>query len=130
MLCRTTMKKLLLIALLIAALTGCNEKNMNNELKPFDVQKEFADNGFTFFTKNLILCSGDTTENNAMTIGWGGIGNYLGHDRPAVTVYVAPARYTWEFMERYNNTTKDWYADFDAGIHTVYIGEVIGSWRR
>ena len=67
---------------------------MNNELKPFDVQKEFADNGFTFFTKNLILCSGNTTENNAMTIGWGGIGNYLGHDRPAVTVYVAPARYT------------------------------------
>jgi flavin reductase (DIM6/NTAB) family NADH-FMN oxidoreductase RutF len=184
--------------LLIAALTGCNEKNMNNELKPFDVQKEFADNGFTFFTKNLILCSGDTTENNAMTIGWGGIGNYLGHDRPAVTVYVAPARYTWEFMERHNrftimefedpaiwkymgrnsgrdgdkaaalglhtaytpdgtpyyeeaklvieceimtswhqnendfrnNTPKDWYADFDAGIHTVYIGEVIGSWRR
>ena len=56
---------------------------MDNELKPFDVQKEFADNGFTFFTKNLILCSDDTTENNAMTIGWGGIGNYLGHDRPA-----------------------------------------------
>ena len=28
------MKKLLLIALLIAALTGCNEKTMNNELKP------------------------------------------------------------------------------------------------
>ena len=63
------MKKLLLIALLIAVLTGCKEKTMNNELKPFDVQKEFADNGFTFFTKNLILCSGDTTENNAMTIG-------------------------------------------------------------
>ena len=28
------MKKLLLIALLIAVLTGCNEKTMNNELKP------------------------------------------------------------------------------------------------
>lgn len=41
MLCRTTMKKLLLIALLITALTGCKEKTMNNELKPFDVQKEF-----------------------------------------------------------------------------------------
>jgi hypothetical protein len=33
-------------------------------------------------------------------------------------------------MERHNNTPKDWYADFDAGIHTVYIGEVIGSWRK
>lgn len=192
------MKKLLLITLLIIALTNCKEKSMNNELQPFDVQKEFADNGFTFFTKNLILCSGDTTENNAMTIGWGGIGNYLGSDRPAVNVYVAPARYTWQFMERHkrftimefedpevwkymgrnsgrngdkaaalglhtaytpdgtpyyqeaklvieceimtswhqnasdfrNNTPKDWYAYFDAGIHTIYIGEVIGAWKR
>ena len=46
------MKKLLLITLLIIALTNCKEKSMNNELQPFDVQKEFADNGFTFFTKN------------------------------------------------------------------------------
>ncbi len=133
-----------------------------------------------------------------MTIGWGGIGNYLGHDKPAVTVYVAPARYTYEFMERHNrftimefddpevwkymgkysgrdgdkaaalglhvaytdngtpyyeeaslviecetmtawhqtesdfrnNTPKEWYDGFDAGIHTVYIGEVLGAWRR
>ena len=99
------MKKLLLITLLIIALTNCKEKSMNNELQPFDVQKEFADNGFTFFTKNLILCSGDTTENNAMTIGWGGIGNYLGSDRPVVNVYVAPARYTWQFMERHKRFT-------------------------
>ena len=69
MLCRTTMKKLLLIALLITALTGCKEKTMNNELKPFDVQKEFADNGFTFFTKNLILCSGDTTDRALASVG-------------------------------------------------------------
>ena len=166
--------------------------------KAFDVQKEFEKNGFTFFTENLILCSGDTTENNAMTIGWGSIGNYLGHDRPAVTVYVAPARYTYDFMERHarftimkfdkpdiakylgshsgrdgdkaaalglhvaytphgtpyyteatmvieceimtawhqrpedfrNSTPKKWYADFSAGVHTVYIGEVIGAWKK
>ena len=174
------------------------ETTMNTELKPFDVQKDFADNGFTFFTQNPVLCSGDTTENNAMTIGWGGIGNYLGHNRPVVTVYVAPARYTYEFMERHprftmmlfdndevwqymgrysgrdgdkaaalglhtaytehgtpyyeeakmvieceimtawhqtendfrNDTPKKWYDGFDAGIHTVYIGEVIGAWKR
>lgn len=193
--------------LLVFALNSCGERQpqnetkettMNNELKPFDVQKDFADNGFTFFTKNLILCSGDRTESNAMTIGWGGIGNYLGHDRPAVTVYVAPARYTYEFMERHkrftimecddpeiwqylgsksgrdgdkaaalglhvaytdngtpyyeeaklvieceimtawhqteqdfrNDIPREWYDGFDAGIHTVYIGEVIGAWRR
>ncbi len=169
-----------------------------SELKAFDVQKKFEKNGFTFFTENLILCSGDTTANNAMTIGWGSIGNYLGHSRPAVTVYVAPARYTYEFMNHYprftimqfsnpdiakylgshsgrdgdkaaalglhvaytehgtpyyteadmvieceimtawhqtpsdfrNDTPKKWYADFRAGVHAIYIGEVIGAWKR
>ncbi len=175
-----------------------NEETMTTELTPFDVQQEFAKNGFNWFTENLILCSGDTAASNAMTIGWGGIGNYLGHERPAVTVYVAPARYTWQFMERYprftimqfddpevakymgshsgrdgdkaaalglhvaytehgtpyyeeattviecetmtawhqteadfrNDTPRQWYNGFEAGIHTIYIGEVIGAWRR
>ena len=175
-----------------------NEETMTTELTPFDVQQEFAKNGFNWFTENLILCSGDTAAINAMTIGWGGIGNYLGHERPAVTVYVAPARYTWQFMERYprftimqfddpevakymgshsgrdgdkaaalglhvaytehgtpyyeeattviecetmtawhqtesdfrNDTPRQWYNGFEAGIHTIYIGEVIGAWRR
>ncbi len=207
---------------MVALLAGCGDKQkqndkqktaMNSELKAFDVQKDFADNGFTFFTKNLVLCCGDSTESNAMTIGWGGIGNYLGHERPAVTVYVAPARYTYEFMERHprftimefddpevwkymgkysgrdcegsasgtsdseaekdkkaaalglhvaytehgtpyyeeaktviecetmtawhqteqdfrSATPKEWYDGFEAGIHTVYIGEVIGAWKR
>ena len=170
----------------------------NKELTTFDVQKEFEKNGFNWFTENLIVCSGDTTVNNAMTIGWGGIGNYLGHNRPTVTVYVAPGRYTWAFMEKYprftimqfddpkvwqymgkysgrdgdkaaalglhvaytehgtpyyeeanlviecetmsawhqteqdfrNDTPKKWYDGFEAGIHTVYVGEVIGAWKR
>ena len=197
-----------LLTLLCIALIGCagpqqQEQNTstmnkeNNELIAFDVQKEFQKNGFDWFTENLILCSGDTTESNAMTIGWGGIGNYLGHDRPAVTVYVAPGRFTWEFMEKYprftimqfddpeiwkylgshsgrdgdkaaalglhvaytehgtpyyeeanlviecetmtawhqteqdfrNDTPKKWYDGFDVGIHTIYIGEVIGAWK-
>lgn len=167
-------------------------------LTPFNVQESFEKNGFSWFTENLILCCGDTAQSNAMTIGWGGIGNYLGHDRPAVTVYVAPARYTYEFMEKYprftvmqfdnpevwkymgsnsgrdgdkaaalnlhvaytehgtpyyeeasmvlecetmtawhqaeqdfrNNTPKEWHGKSNAGIHTIYIGEVIGAWER
>ena len=43
----------------------------STELKTINVQKDFEENGFTFFTENLILCSGDTSVNNAMTIGWG-----------------------------------------------------------
>ena len=198
-------KTFLLVLITVIMMGGCaqhaeqNQENMNTEeLKSFDVQKEFQENGFNWFTENLILCCGDTAENNAMTIGWGGIGNYLGHNRPAVTVYVAPARYTWQFMEKYprftimqfddpkiwqymgknsgrdgdkaaalglhtaytengtpyyeeasmviecetmtawhqtesdfrNATAKEWYGKFDAGVHTVYIGEVLGAWKR
>lgn len=201
--------KRILISILCVTMLGCTQQKSqeqndsimpteNKEMKSFDVQKEFEKNGFTWFTENLILCSGDSTRNNAMTIGWGGIGNYLGHNRPAVTVYVAPGRYTYEFMEKYprftimqfddpkvwqylgknsgrdsdkaadlglhvaytehgtpyyeeatmviecetmtawhqtepdfrNNTPKQWYENFEAGIHTIYIGEVIGAWRR
>ena len=207
--------RFILPALLLALLAGCanrqqhaddkQDTTMNTQLKPIDVQKDFADNGFTLFTRNLVLCAGDSTESNAMTIGWGAIGNYLGHERPAVTVYVAPGRYTYEFMERHprftimefddpavwqffgkrsgrefadsttadpkaaalglhvaytdhgtpyyeeaslviecstmtawhqtesdfrSDTPRQWYDGFEAGIHTVYIGEVIGAWRR
>lgn len=38
------MKKILLItSMLLIALTGCKDTSMNTELKPFDVQKDFAD---------------------------------------------------------------------------------------
>ena len=29
-----------------------------------------------------------------------------------------------------NATPKEWYDGFEAGIHTVYIGEVIGAWKK
>ena len=202
------MKKIIFTIVTMLTFCACTSNVKQNEttdtmtqtrtLTPFDVQEEFAKNGFTWFTENLILCSGDTTASNAMTIGWGGIGNYLGHERPAVSVYVAPGRYTWEFMEKYprftimqfdnpeiwqymgkhsgrdgdkakalglhvaytpngtpyyeeasmviecetmtawhqteadfrNNRPKEFYNGFDAGIHTVYIGEVISAMKR
>ena len=96
--------KMMIVATLALSTISCGskkttqnieEEKVTHELTAFDVQKEFAHNDFTWFTENLILCSGNINESNAMTIGWGGIGNYLGHSRPAVTVYVAPSRYTW-----------------------------------
>jgi len=166
--------------------------------KAINLKEEFNDNAFTFFTRGPILLSGDTTAHNAMTIGWGSLGNYLGYNRLTVSVYVAPARYTYEFMERYprftimefdddrvarymgshsgrdgdkaaalglhvaytpsgtpyyteaktvieceiitafhqqekdfrNGTPRRFYENFEAGIHTVYIGEIIGAWRK
>lgn len=202
------MKKIFLLGAMVCALgifAACGNKQekqtMNKEdceLTAFSVKDEFEKNGFSWFAENLVVCCGDTSENNAMTIGWGGIGNYLGHNRPAVSIYVAPGRYTWEFLEKYprftimqfddpsvwqymgkhsgrdgdkatalglhvaytengtpyykeanmvieceimtawhqtttdfrNDTPRQFYDGFEAGIHTVYIGEVIGAWRR
>ena len=61
------MKRILFI-LACAAMMACaggekGETEMEKktgDLTAFDVQKEFAENGFTWFTKNLILCVGDT----------------------------------------------------------------------
>ena len=152
------MKKVFfIVAMTLMMATGCNQQKHeqeqeqeqqtetmnkeNNKLTAFDVQEAFEKNGFTWFTENLILCSGDNTQSNAMTIGWGGIGNYLGHNRPAVTVYVAPGRYTWEFMEKYPRFTimqfddpKIWqnlgkYSGRDGdkaaalGLHTAYTDD-------
>lgn len=72
----------------------------------FDVSKEFSGNPFTWFKgAGLLLASGDKEHHNAMTIGWGALGNVWSHNVNTVTVYVAPARYTYEFMEKYKYFT-------------------------
>ena len=72
----------------------------------FDYAREFTENPFTFFKGNgLLLACGDKKNHNAMTIGWGALGNVWSSDVNTITVYVAPARYTYEFMEKYKYFT-------------------------
>ena len=72
----------------------------------FDYTQSPNLNPFTWFKGNgLLLASGDVRRHNAMTIGWGALGNIWQHDLSTITVYVAPARYTFEFMERYQYFT-------------------------
>lgn len=72
----------------------------------FDYTKSAYLNPFTWFKgSGLLLASGDIRRHNAMTIGWGALGNIWQHDISTITVYVAPARYTFEFMERYQYFT-------------------------
>ena len=60
-------------------------KNFN--LAPlYDIDQEWA-----------VLTAGDIQKFNAMTISWGGLGTIW--NKPVVTVYVRPNRYTYEFME-------------------------------
>lgn len=62
-----------------------NLKSLN--LAPFyTLDKEWA-----------VLTVGDKEKFNAMTVSWGGLGTIW--NKPVVTVYVRPIRYTYEFME-------------------------------
>ena len=169
-----------------------------NGFTEINVEDDFTPNGFQWFRKAQLLCAGDKTKENAMTIGWGGIGTLWG--RTAMTVYVAEKRHTKRFMDQseyftvmsfaddmskvleymgshsgrdgdkaaalglhtaytangtpyYKEATmviecktmyaapfdkanfksdapKRMYANFPAGVHTEYIGEVVGAWTK
>jgi len=194
------MKKYIILTIIMLTMFAAHDALAQSleGYKAINLKEEFTDNAFTFFSRAPILLSGDETAHNAMTIGWGSLGNYLGYNRLTVSVYVAPARYTYEFMERYprftimefddeevgrymgshsgrdgdkaaalglhvaytpsgtpyyteartvieceiitafhqeakdfrNDTPRQFYDGFSAGIHTVYIGEIIGAWKK
>ena len=79
----------------------------SGQFTEFNVTEEWDENPFTFFKgSGLLLAVGDKESNNAMTIGWGSLGNIwrsLGNS--TVTVYVAEGRYTYQFMEKYKYFT-------------------------
>lgn len=54
-----------------------------------------------------LLTSGVKENFNAMTISWGGLGTIW--NKPVVTVYVKPIRYTYEFMENNEYFTISFY---------------------
>ena len=166
-----------------------------------DVDEKWEENPFTWFKgQGLLLAVGDSIHNNAMTIGWGSLGNVWGKiGLNTVTVYVAEARYTYQFMEKYDYFTvmafdkedarilgymgthsgrdgdkakhlglhtlytehgtpyyeeaevvlecktinkapfltdgmceevKKFYENFDAGVHHMYIGNIVGAWIK
>jgi len=91
-----------------------------------------------FFNKDggLLLAAGDKDKSNAMTIAWGAVGTLW--QKPAMTVYVAEGRYTYEFMEKSGYFTVMQFKDRDVlkymgtnsgrdgdkaahlGLHTLY----------
>lgn len=113
-------------------------------IREFNVVADYQGNPFTVFKGHgALLAVGDKAHHNAMTIGWGALGNLWGENINTITVYVAPARYTFEFMEQHPYFTvmtfdpKGFgelghrrYENFPAGIHSMYIGRILGAWRR
>ena len=100
--------------------------------KKFNVREDFTENGFQWFHNAELLAAGDKEKSNAMTIGWGGIGTLWG--RTALTVYVAEKRYTKVFLDKAeyfkSDVPRKMYANFPAGIHSLYIGEVVNAWKK
>lgn len=191
------MRRILLSLILALSMLNINAQTENG-FKAVEVLDSFEINPFTYFLDAPILAAGDKDSYNAMTIGWGGMGTLWGRNRPVVTVYVAPKRFTHQFMEksRYftvmqfsdinvvqymgkhsgrdgdkakalglhvaytkngtpyfkeadavieceimyaapfeeknfrNDVPKKTYSNFPAGIHSMYIGEVVGVWKK
>ena len=115
------LKNVFAILISIGVLTSCgnNSESRDNsiiegsekqgtsksrEFEEFNVMDDWTENPFDFFKgQGLLLAVGTPENNNAMTIGWGSLGNIWSKIGPAtVTVYVAEARYTYEFMEKYD----------------------------
>ena len=72
------------------------EESMDFTQKSYNVFQMFND-------RWALVTAGDIDNYNTMTIGWGSMGTIWGppHNGKAVlTVYVSPARYTHEFLEK------------------------------
>lgn len=191
------MRRILLSLILALSMLNINAQTEYG-FKAVEVLDSFEINPFTYFLDAPILAAGDKDSYNAMTIGWGGMGTLWGRNRPVVTVYVAPKRFTHQFMEksRYftvmqfsdinvvqymgkhsgrdgdkakalglhvaytkngtpyfkeadaviecevmyaapfeeknfrNDVPKKTYSNFPAGIHSMYVGEVVGAWKK
>ena len=96
------MKKTLFSALLasmLMAVASPLSAQEENGFKKINVREDFTENGFQWFHDAELLAAGDKTKSNAMTIGWGALGNLWGHGTSTVTVYVAEKRFTRQFME-------------------------------
>ncbi len=66
----------------------------------FDYTDDFTGNPFLWFKGDgLLLAVGNKDKHNAMTIGWGALGNLWGHNVNTITVYVSESRYTYQMME-------------------------------
>lgn len=52
-----------------------------------------------FHQQLAVLTCGDISDFRCMTIGWGAMGNLWAHPGSAITVYVNPARYTFDYMQ-------------------------------
>ena len=72
--------------------------------------QELTDNPFSLIARDWALLSAGTMEKyNTMTVSWGGFGVLW--EKPSVTVYVRPTRYTYDFMENSSEFTLSFFPE-------------------
>ena len=72
--------------------------------------KEIQINPFERFNSDWALVTAGTPEHyNSMTISWGSMGTIW--NKPVVSVYVRPDRYTWRFLEENDTFTVSFYPE-------------------
>lgn len=64
-----------------------------------------------FHSQLAVLSAGNIDDFNCMTIGWGAMGNIWGHPASALTVYVIPQRYTFEYMTKEDYFTVSFFPE-------------------
>ena len=74
-----------------------------NGFKKFNVREDFTENGFQWFHDAELLAAGDKEKSNQAPFD----PQYFKSDAP-----------------------KQMYANFPAGIHSMYIGEVVNAWKK
>lgn len=68
-------------------------------MKPFyDIDKRW-----------MLITAGDKDRMNTMTASWGGVGTLW--NKPVVTVYVRPTRYTYDFLEEFDRFSLTFFPD-------------------
>ena len=76
-----------------------------------------------FNTDWAVVTAGPIERFNGMTISWGSMGTIW--NKPIVTVYVRPDRYTWEFLKENDTFTVSFYPESCRGA-LVKMGRLSG----
>ena len=67
-------------------------------------KENFIDANYDVFKKfhqQLAVVTCGTVDNfRSLTVGWGMMGNVWGHPGSAITIYINPSRFTFEYMEK------------------------------
>ena len=92
------MEKHLKLFLLLFTISIELEVN-KSDLEQLSKNKELLLNPFQRFHKETAIVTGGTKEDfNSMLVGWGQMGVLW--QKPVITIYVKPERYTWKFLEK------------------------------